>query len=123
MKRVFFYAIGILAFVACSKEVESPLAEGQVNGNTVVITTDVSQVKSTEAGAVFSWADNETISVGTSDEEYVTFDIADKNAGTFQHTFTEAVPSLLVAVSPAQQNAAFKAESRYDVEYPAAIVR
>lgn len=119
MKRVFFYAIGILAFVTCSKEVESPLAEGQVNGNTVVITTDVSQVKSTEAGAVFSWADNETISVGTSDEKYVTFDIADKNAGTFQHTFTEAVPSLLVAVSPAQQNAVFEAASLYEVEYPA----
>lgn len=119
MKRVFFYAIGILAFVACSKEKESPLAEGQVKGNTVVITTDVSQVKSTEAGAVFSWADNETISVGTSDEEYVTFDIADKNAGTFQHTFSEAAPSLLVAVSPAQQNAAFVAAAQYKIEYPA----
>ncbi len=117
MKKSFFYSIAaILALAACSKEADVKVPTGE----TVTIIASVDQTRSTESDASFSWvAGEEQISVGTSDDEYVAFEVTDAANGLFSHTFTGETPNLLVAVSPVQANADFAGADAYEVELPA----
>ena len=117
MKKSFFYSIAaILALAACSKETEKEVEV--ITGETVTITAAVDQTRSTQDQGTFSWTTDEQISVGTSDNEYVTFDVTDVENGLFSHTFSGATPELLVAVSPAQENAEFAGTDAYEVALP-----
>ena len=55
----------------------------------------------------------------TSEGAYVTFDVDDRDAGTFKHTFDGPAPSLLLAVSPKQSGVTFTTASDYQVTLPA----
>lgn len=117
MKKSFIYSIAaILALAACSKETEKKVEV--ITGETVTITAAVDQTRSTQDQGTFSWAADEQISVGTSDKEYVTFDVTDVENGLFSHTFSGATPELLVAVSPAQASAEFAGTDAYEVALP-----
>lgn len=117
MKKSFIYSLAaVFALAACSKEADVKVPTGE----TVTIIASVDQTRSTESHASFSWvAGEEQISVGTSDEEYVTFDVTNADDGIFQHTFSGETPQLLVAVSPVQENAVFIDATAYEVELPA----
>ena len=114
-KIVYFAAISVLAIVsACTKESKV--------GETVTIRAAISTaVPSTKTayvpGGNYSWTSSDKISVGTSDGEYVTFDITDPAAGTFSHTFGGSTPELKVAVSPVQTGS-FSSESSFQVKLP-----
>ena len=58
--------------------------------------------KTTQTDGNFSWTDGEQISVGTSDGEYVSFNLVSAANGTFTHTFPGDVPELQMAISPVQ---------------------
>lgn len=116
-KLIYFTAVSALAVLSsCTKE-------SQV-GETVTIRAAISTaVPSTTktayvAGGNYSWTASEKISVGTSDGEYVTFDVVDPSAGTFSHTFGGSTPSLQVAVSPVQSGT-YTSESDFQVKLPA----
>lgn len=116
MKKSFIYSLAaVFALAACTKEADVKVPTGE----TVTIIASVDQTKSTEDHASFSWATDEQISVGTSDDEYVAFEVTDAANGQFSHTFTGETPSLLVAVSPVQANADFAGADAYEVELPA----
>lgn len=116
MKKSFIYSLAaVFALAACTKEADVKVPTGE----TVTIIASVDQTKSTEDHASFSWATDEQISVGTSDDEYVAFEVTDAANGLFSHTFTGETPSLLVAVSPVQANADFAGADAYEVELPA----
>lgn len=118
MKKFFYSALALVAIAGCAKDV-IPAEEVVPQGETVTITAAMAQTKTTESAGTFSWNSDETISVGTSDEEYVAFDVDNAETGTFKHTFDAAAPELLLAVSPAQANASFGDASIYEVELPA----
>lgn len=119
MKKFLYSAAAIVTIAACSKEIDQPTSQIPENGETVTITTVVPVLKSTESDAVFSWTSTEQISVGTTGEDYVTFDVDEAENGTFRHTFEGTAPELLMAVSPVQTNAAYIGNvSLYDVELP-----
>lgn len=115
MKKTLYFVAGLIALAGCAKEIDNAAIDTP-QGVTVTIQTAVDQTKSTESAAVFSWASDETISVGTS-SGYVTFDIADASEGTFSHTFSGDAPSLIAAVSPAQTGT-FESAANYDVSLP-----
>lgn len=117
MKKSFIYSLAaVFALAACTKEADVKVPTGE----TVTIIASVDQTRSTESHASFSWvAGEEQISVGTSDEEYVTFDVTNADDGIFQHTFSGETPQLLVAVSPVQENAEFVDDGSYEVVLPA----
>ena len=120
MKKTFiFSAIALIALAACTKEkdIQEPVVP---QGETITIVASVDQTKTTESAAVFSWGATETISVGTSDYEYVSFEVSDAATGTFAHTFSGSAPDLLMAVSPAQiAGEVFAGTDCYDVTLPA----
>lgn len=119
MKKFVFSAIAILALASCAKEV-IPAEDLTPKGETVTISAAIADTKSTEANATFSWASNETISVGTSEAEYVAFEVSDAENGTFTHTFEGAAPQLLAAVSPSQaSDVEFADATAYEVQLPA----
>lgn len=118
MKKFFYSALALVAIAGCAKDV-IPAEEVVPQGETVTITAAMAQTKTTESAGTFSWNSDETISVGTADEEYVAFDVDNAETGTFKHTFDAAAPELLLAVSPAQTNASFGDASIYEVELPA----
>lgn len=117
MKKYFYSILVLVALVGCSKEV-GLVEENVPQGETVTITAAMAETKSTETDGDFAWNSDETISVGTSDEEYVTFEADNITAGTFKHTFAADAPNLLLAVSPAQVNAEFLGAEAYEVELP-----
>ena len=118
MKKYFYSVLALVALVGCAKEV-GLVEENVPQGETVTITAAMAETKSTETDGDFAWNSDETISVGTSDEEYVTFEADNITAGTFKHTFAADAPNLLLAVSPAQVNAEFLGAEAYEVELPA----
>ena len=67
----------------------------------------------------FAWKDGETISVGTDKGKFETFTCEDAAEGLFSKTFSGTVPSLLVAVSPAQ-NGTFTATNSFQLTLPSA---
>ena len=117
MKKYFYSVLALVALVGCAKEV-GLVEENVPQGETVTITAAMAETKSTETDGDFAWNSDETISVGTSDEEYVTFEADNITAGTFKHTFAADAPNLLLAVSPAQVNAEFLGAEAYEVELP-----
>ena len=117
MKKSIFYSIAaIVALAACSKEADVIVPTGE----TVTIIASAPQTKSTESHASFSWAAGEQISVGTSDDEYVTFTVSDTENGLFTHTFPQGTPTpdLLVAVSPVQAEELEFVAGSYEVALP-----
>ena len=117
-KTLFCPAIALIVLASCSKEQEAPI-DVTPQGETVTIVANVTETKTTHSDRVFSWEADEVISVGTSEGTYVDFDVDDKDAGTFKHTFGGSAPELLMAVTPAQSGATFTSVSNYQVKLPA----
>lgn len=115
MKKFFVLSsLAAFALLSCSKEVENP----EVNaGRTVTIVASLDDTRTTETGAEFFWESTESISVGTSSDEYVSFEVDNASEGTFKHTFSSDVPTLEMAVTPAQ-NGIYTGTDAFEVELP-----
>lgn len=118
MKKALYLTAAVLAFAGCAKEPVTSPAESETAGTIVSFTASLDGLKTTfNRTDGYAWRENESVSVGTSDGEYVNFNCSDTEKGVFTHTFAGTAPELLVAVSPAQSGTFTSAEN-YQVTLP-----
>ena len=118
MKKALYLTAAVLAFAGCAKEPVTSPAESETAGTVVSFTASLDGLKTTfNKTDGYAWRENESVSVGTGNGEYVSFNCSDTENGVFTHTFAGTAPELLVAVSPAQSGTFTSAEN-YQVTLP-----
>lgn len=133
-KAIYFAGLAAMILASCAKEraeQDSTQTEQAFRGTVVTIQAAIggqesagpdsplqnAATRTTQSGGTFSWAAEETISVGTSARSYTTFDLKNAATGTFTHTFDGDAPELQMAVSPAQSGS-YTSPTNFTVSLP-----
>ena len=118
-KIVYLAAIAALSLTACSKELSDNRISDIPTGRTVTITATMGEnPKSTfDKTDGFAWTAGESISVGTSNGDYLTFTCSNAATGEFSRSFSGDIPDFELAVTPVQSGS-YTSAGEYQVTLP-----